>query len=178
MSLFKSRGALILHEPFGTLVAFAGGKFRRKDMTAFRTRETQAAAQSQTPVEPPRPPDIAILVYCLEGGGVQRQTLTLASAFAARGLRVAYVVVRATGVGWRPAVHCERGTGGTRCRAGGRKKPTILDRIIDQIHALPALTVICARFAPRSVLTGGSHMNFSAAVTHRMARSAPTWFSG
>jgi len=125
------------------------------------TRSASAASKS---------PDIAILVYCLEGGGVQRQTITLATHFAARGLKVAYVVVRATGelAGSVPnSVELVELLPGR-----GQKKPSLLDRVFDQIRALPALTAYLRDIQPKAVLTGGSHMNFSAVMTHRKARSS------
>lgn len=137
----------------------------------------------QTPPEtadPFLPPDdmlgagsglhVAIVVYCLEGGGVQRQTLTLAREMVARGSKVDYVVFRSRG-----ELTDEIPDGVNlvtllpdKSRATSQKKNA---STWDKIRGLPALIAYLRRERPDALLSGGSHANIIAAIAHKAGRT-------
>ncbi len=109
---------------------------------------------------------VAILVYCLEGGGVQRQTLTLAGAFAAQGIAVDYVVVRATGElrdRIPPGVSLV-----TLLPQHAWSKYTSFNAL-DQLRALSPLVRYLRQARPTALLSGGTHINALSVIAHAVS---------
>lgn len=117
----------------------------------------------------PKSLHVAILAYCLEGGGIQRQTLTLAGEMAARGHRVDYVVVRAVGelVGEVPPgvnlVGLVASKGSSQSCQGFKA--------LYQMLALPRLAAYLRTSRPDALLSGGTHANVIAILGHILARA-------
>jgi glycosyltransferase involved in cell wall biosynthesis len=109
---------------------------------------------------------IAILVYCLEGGGVQRQTLTLARELVARGHVVDYLVVRAEG---ELARHVPAGVAVVELLP--TKNSFVRWKALDQVRALPPLVAYLKTRKPDALLAGGTHINLLSVVAHAAARS-------
>ena len=111
----------------------------------------------------------AIIVYCLEGGGVQKQTLTLAKEMTARGHRVDYIVVQAVGIfahNIPSEVHLIE-----LLPVGKYAKLCFEARWLHQFAALPALIKYLRNNRPNALLTGGSHANLLAVLAHKISDS-------
>lgn len=112
---------------------------------------------------------VAIIVYCLEGGGVQRQTLTLAREMVARGSKVDYVVFRARG---ELVSEIPKGVNlVTLLPDTPRATPGKNASAWDKIRGLPALIAYLRKERPDALLSGGSHANIIAAIAHTAART-------
>lgn len=116
----------------------------------------------------PKALHVAILAYCLEGGGIQRQTLTLAGEMAAAGHRVDYIVVRAIGelVNTVPP-----GVRLIELVAAKGRRPKEGSKTLNQIRALPRLAAYLKQNHPDALLSGGTHANLLAIMGHVLARA-------
>jgi glycosyltransferase involved in cell wall biosynthesis len=105
-------------------------------------------------------------------GGAQRRTLTLASAFAERGLRVDLVVVSGHGELVRElpsAVRLVALHPGWR-RAIAALEPRMRLRGLETFASIPALAAYLRRERPEVLLSAASHANLVAIVARRLSR--------
>jgi glycosyltransferase involved in cell wall biosynthesis len=130
-----------------------------------------SAALSDAPPPPasPQPLHVAIVVYCLEGGGVQRQTLTLAGEMAALGHKVDYLVVRAIGELVQTVP-----TGVNLIELAPLKKSGWAEKMpkaLIQARALPRFISYLRSSRPDALLAGGTHANLLAILASKGARA-------
>jgi glycosyltransferase involved in cell wall biosynthesis len=130
--------------------------------------------------QPPRadtPPSrrrahLALFIFALTGGGAQRRTLTLARAFAERGLRVDLVVVSGHGPLVREVPDNVRlvvlHPHWRRVAAGLERRVNL--RGLETLVSIPALAGYLRRERPDVLLSAASHVNLVAVWARRLAR--------
>jgi len=115
---------------------------------------------------------LALFIFALTGGGAQRRTLTLARAFAERGLRVDLVVVSRHGSLVREVpdnvrlvvLHSHWG------RVVARLERRVNLRGVETLVSIPALARYLRRERPDVLLSAASHVNLVAVWARRLAR--------
>lgn len=120
----------------------------------------------------PRDFSVAIFIYGLTGGGAQRRTLTLAEAFAARGVAVDLVVVNPDGP---LAAEVSGSVRLVMLQTAGRRLLTKLGRHINvrglqTLLSAPALARYLRRARPDVLLSAASHVNLVSVWGRRLAR--------
>ncbi len=115
---------------------------------------------------------IAMFIYAPTGGGAQRRSITLANAFAERGHRVDFVVVRSRGLSHSelsPRVRLfgfDRNWGPIEARV----RRTLRHRGVETALSVPALARYLRRERPDLLLSSASHVNLVSLLAWKLAR--------
>ncbi len=127
----------------------------------------------RSPAGGDKPPGrhIAMFIYAPTGGGAQRRSITLANAFAERGHRVDFVVVRSRGLNsgeLSPRVRMI----GFDSRWGpfqARVRRTVRHRGVETALSVPDLARYLRTERPELLLSAASHVNLVALLAWRLA---------